>query len=387
MQKENVPSSTKIPGLDLLRTLAILLVFFWHFQKNDGELTWLNWISRYGWSGVDLFFVLSGYLIAGQMLKPLRAGMQPDFKVFYFRRALRILPAYLAVVGLYFSIPDWNESTGLPPVWKFLTFTQNFDLDRTIAGGFSHAWSLCVEEHFYLLFPLLVFLGWKIKERISPVSFAIIIPLGVFLSGLMLRATLWSSCIAPIFFDPLRKDLGRIYDKVIYYPSYNRLDGLLAGVIIAMLFTFRPKLKQRLEALPNAPLVLGVFVIGLACVVTCDRTSLLAAVLGFPLFALGYGGLVASAALPGSWLNRIHVRGSTLMATLAYSFYLTHKELIHLFRPLLQRSSLFKNEAVMALATFSISLAGAFLLYVAVEKPFLRLRDRWLRPFTTCERA
>ena len=118
MQKGNPTHSIRIPGLDLLRAFAILLVFCWHYQVNGG-VSWLSWISPYGWTGVDLFFVLSGFLIVNQLFKPLQSGGLPSLKTFYIKRSFRILPAYLMIVGLYFLVPSWNDGHGLSPLWKF----------------------------------------------------------------------------------------------------------------------------------------------------------------------------------------------------------------------------------------------------------------------------
>jgi peptidoglycan/LPS O-acetylase OafA/YrhL len=103
--------------------------------------------------GVDLFFVLSGYLIGSQLLKPFRSGEHPRLWDFYRRRLYRILPAYLAVLALYFLVPVWREQDGISPLWQFLTFTENFFVDYAKNEAFSHVWSLCVEEHFYCCCP------------------------------------------------------------------------------------------------------------------------------------------------------------------------------------------------------------------------------------------
>ena len=127
---------------------------------------------------------------------------------------------------------------------EILTFTQNFGLDRTRAGGFSHAWSLCVEEHFYLVLPSLVFLACLARSWISSKYIAFALPISVFILGMVLRTILWLNFVAPAFADPDFKSLGSLFDRVIYYPSYNRLDGLLVGVVIALLFTFKPAINR-----------------------------------------------------------------------------------------------------------------------------------------------
>jgi len=153
-------SAPRSHGLDTLRSLAIISVIVFHLHGFHGlgrTAPILDIAAQMGWMGVDLFFVLSGFLIGQQVLKPYLLGQRFYLVEFYRRRIYRILPAYLVVLALYFLVPGWRESPRLPALWKFLTFTMNFGIsfDR---HGFSHAWSLCVEEHFYLLLPLMVIL-------------------------------------------------------------------------------------------------------------------------------------------------------------------------------------------------------------------------------------
>ena len=145
----------KFYGLDHLRALAIMLVFFFHyFILSGGKPNWLPDYAKFGWTGVDLFFVLSGFLISSQLFLKIKQEKKISYKEFFLKRFFRIIPAYLVVVGIYFIVPLFREKESLPPIWKFLTFTQNFGTNLKDFGTFSHAWSLCVEEHFYFLLPI-----------------------------------------------------------------------------------------------------------------------------------------------------------------------------------------------------------------------------------------
>ena len=95
------------PGLDLLRALAIIIVIIYHAGIMGFPLP--GRVHRFGWIGVDLFFVLSGYLIGGQLLAPLARDQRINFRRFFARRALRILPAYLVVLAIYVFLPSWRE--------------------------------------------------------------------------------------------------------------------------------------------------------------------------------------------------------------------------------------------------------------------------------------
>jgi len=144
----------RLPGLDLLRAIAIGWVMLFHSFIVGGLGPDFTWLSRFGWAGVDIFFVLSGYLIGMQVLRQLQQHAGLSFGGFYARRAWRILPAFAVVLALYLCFPALREAPGLQPSWQFATFTMNVLIDYERNQAFSHAWSLCVEEHFYLVFPL-----------------------------------------------------------------------------------------------------------------------------------------------------------------------------------------------------------------------------------------
>ena len=153
----NPPIQKKLYGLDNLRAVAIAFVFIYHYAGlSNGAPKWLGFITKFGWTGVDLFFVLSGFLISSQLFAQIKKGQTISFKQFFLKRFFRIVPAFLFILVLYFIFPFFRERESLPPLWKFLTFTQNFGLNLKDFGTFSHAWSLCVEEHFYLFFDYLV---------------------------------------------------------------------------------------------------------------------------------------------------------------------------------------------------------------------------------------
>src|ERR1700712_4267348 len=147
----------KLLGLDHLRAFAITYVVFFHY-KFFGHPAWVNKIGSFGWSGVDLFFVLSGFLISGQLFATIARGNKIWLTEFFIKRFFRIIPPFLVVVILYAAWPALREWGHLSPIWKYLTFTLNFGFDLRKYGTFSHVWSLCVEEQFYLVLPLMFLL-------------------------------------------------------------------------------------------------------------------------------------------------------------------------------------------------------------------------------------
>lgn len=125
-------------GLDTLRSLAILSVILFHAHSFHGDKTFPEFLvpaSRFFWMGVDLFFVLSGYLIATQFFRPYLAGRTPGLWAFYRNRLFRVIPAYAVVLILYLILPVWREDTNLPPLWQMLTFTQNLIIYRDLEAG------------------------------------------------------------------------------------------------------------------------------------------------------------------------------------------------------------------------------------------------------------
>jgi hypothetical protein len=220
------------PGLDLLRALAIIVVVIYHAALFGFRLP--GRVDRFGWIGVDLFFVLSGYLIGGQLLAPLARDQSIKLGRFFARRALRIMPAYLVVLAIYFLLPSWREYPEMSqPLWKFLLSVQNIGLHGGTA--FSHAWSLAVEDQFYLCLPFILLLANRWPRAV------LLIPCVIVFGGIFLRTFLaWQNPAA---------DFGvsfRAFQAWIYYPTWTRLDPLVFGVGLAAIEKFRPTWWERL---------------------------------------------------------------------------------------------------------------------------------------------
>lgn len=377
-------SAPRVAGLDLMRGIAILWVMLFHFRFMITLPHLFYWPARYGWMGVDLFFVLSGYLIGSQLMRPYLRGGTPSLGGFYFRRAFRILPAYLTVLALYFSIPGFREAPSLSPAWQFLTFTENFRIDYAVDQAFSHVWSLCVEEHFYLVLPLLVLVLMG-KPRFGKV---VVLILSILACGVAIRTYIYLHQLKPLLLAGDNSFYLRYIER-IYYPTYTRLDSLLAGVVLACIKTFRPLWWEKMMFRGYLLCLSGLICCAWALWLFRDRFSFSATLGGFPLMSLGLGLLVAFSispqvlgwlrtVLPHPWgdkIRAISAQSFSVMATLAYSLYLTHKAIGHLCSVHLSQYMQSGGWPAFAIA-FSASIVTAALLYLAVERPFLRLRER-----------
>lgn len=363
-------ASTRLHGLDTLRALAIFVVMLYHLYIQGLLPSPIGSIAKMGWIGVDLFFVLSGFLIGSQLLKPYLTGRNPSLKDFYTRRVYRILPAFFVVFLLYLFVPLWREAPGPYAGWQYPSFTWNLLLLGYPANrAFSHVWSLCVEEHFYLLFPLLLLL---LMRRPSVLKTACVFGF-IVLGGVALRAWLLHSVILPA-----GAQQGIMMMKYVYYPTYSRLDGLVVGVSLAAVRTFKLHWWSRLTrhggllALLGSACVLGA--LWLCAFEFPDPSLPLSILFTFPALSCGFGLLVASAVCERGVL-RTRVPGASTLATLAFSLYLTHKSVahaVHRLLPVLTAHTGWKSSAIYAVACLGV----ASLLYLTVERPFIALRVR-----------
>ena len=351
-----------------MRALAIVLVFLFHyFIISGGQPDWLPDLAKFGWTGVDLFFVLSGFLISSQLFAQVKQRQNISFRTFFLKRFFRIVPAFLVTVGLYFCFPFFREKESLPPLWKFLTFTQNFGLNLKDFGTFSHAWSLCVEEHFYLFLPftLIVLQYTKLIKK----SYWLLAAL--FLFGLAIRIYSYNRFYIP----KIEESNSWLYwYKYVYYPTYNRLDGLLVGVSMAAIYQFMPAGWSKISKYGNLFIVLSLVVLTGGYFLCYNQMTFNASVFGFPLIAIGYGFMLIGAVSPTGFLFQWNSKITTLIATLSYATYLTHKGVIHMTHQLLSDFKIDSN--LMLLICVGTSICFAYLLHLTIEKPFMKLRNR-----------
>jgi peptidoglycan/LPS O-acetylase OafA/YrhL len=367
------PAKSRNPGLDTLRACAIALVFMTHYDSFVSERPVFGWVGEIGWMGVDLFFVLSGYLIANQLFAGMARGQVLSMPRFYARRAFRTLPVFWLVLAAFALFPAAMGGRPPPPWWRFLTFTQNIGLQPGTA--FSHAWSLCVEEQFYLVLPAVLALGaWFARVRVTLTRTHGWALMGALVTlGVAARCLLWPAYARP---TP-----DHSYTTWIYYNTLCRFDEFIPGVAIAMLRNFHRPTWERLMA--RGSLLSAIGLAAVAAMLALEHLdyyidgqgwTFLMTAFGYSLNAWAFALLTAAALSPGARVMRWRIPGASQLALWSYSIYLSHKPLAmfiaHQLKPLGVPDS--ARLAIVALAC--VAVGG--LMYHLVEAPFMALRDR-----------
>jgi peptidoglycan/LPS O-acetylase OafA/YrhL len=335
----------KIPQLDAVRGLAVLLVLL-HNTDIYPSLH-LQIISGNGWMGVDLFFVLSGFLITSILLDTKQSGGY--FRNFYARRCLRIWPLYYSVlIFMFVIVPILRPAeahavfdTRSSPRWAYPFFLQNFlvPIPSMATGPLGVTWSLAVEEQFYLFWPLAV----------------------RFCSGRQLR----NIAIAVICFSPALRFYLSLHHVDIYSNPFCRWDGLMAGALLALLLrsvsvfpaTFLP--QAWITFFVSAPLAL-IFEAFRARWIVFSLTAV--ASVSFVYLAL---------CSRQRWLQSLLTnRFLVYTGTISYGIYLLQKiplDAVKTFH--------LENHQLLAMpATTAATYAMASLSWNLLEKPFLKLK-------------
>jgi peptidoglycan/LPS O-acetylase OafA/YrhL len=372
------PSTRKsrIPVLDGLRGIAIILVLIWHYfccQVNPrNALLYAGYkIFEWSWSGVDLFFVLSGFLIGGIILDQRNsANLLP---VFYWRRALRILPLYFVCVGLFFLIKNcgsypinpfkvpwlFDNSTA---AWPYPFFMQNFVMALNNSFGarwLSVTWSVAVEEQFYLLLPFVI-----LRCPINHLSKLLI---GLAAITPVLR----------ILISVIRRNTFPCYVLLI-----SRADPLLMGVLLAFIVRQPHGLTAKSQAKLWVAFVLLAGVTGLLSFYSGNLISLNMVAVGYYIIALLFTCLLALTLISKGTLLEKVLSNKVLMVTgrISYCIYLIHIPVLGLIHSYVLHSPPHIDSLASAAVTIFallITVTIALLSWHFFELPLLNLAHRW----------
>jgi peptidoglycan/LPS O-acetylase OafA/YrhL len=388
---EDPARSFHFRSFDGVRGIAILMVIAYHAVATtsypDVTLGWLRpWLMA-GWTGVDLFFGLSGFLITSLLVREegraVRAGQPPRFSLgrFYLRRVFRILPAFYAVFALetcllsrYPFVPSAGLSEiqhaplGLVPYgtfWAnyFMAYGARWTGHAVLfpRGAYTVYWSLCVEEHFYLLWPIFLFAVKRTRARVA-VSLAV--------------------CLTLPVLRHLAMALGWDHPLAVHFASHYRLDSILWGGLAALLanrIAWRDSTRRLLLG-AGGSLVALLVVTATMSVSPIGRPIGFSA--GFSLLSLTTATLLLELTRrPDTWLCRVlEFRPLVAVGRVSYGMYLLHLPMMDLAMLLLfavPRRPTLPNLGMAIVLFWLATFAAAQILYQLVEKRFLALKDRY----------
>jgi len=362
----------RLNGLDTLRATAILLVLMYHYAVVVSHQPTFGFLTTIGWTGVDLFFVLSGYLIGNQIMSSLARGRAFSLKTFFGRRLLRTLPNYYVILVAYLLFPAALGGTDTASVWRFLIFTQNIGLHY--GETFTHSWSLCIEEQFYVVLPLAAVLISALPKSVRWGWLALATAI---IAGMAVRGEAWLEHGRNLM------DSSDFAARV-YYSSFARFDELLPGVAIAMLKNFHGGLNAKITRRGNLLLACGVLMFAAIAYVFTNYQeidgygySFSVMTFGFPMLAGSFAILTLSALSANSLLNRVRIPGAEKLALWSYAVYLAHKPLFKVLMAPLASWDIDVNAPLGITLIMAFSLFGGWLLYRLVETPFMALRAKW----------
>jgi len=362
----------RIPELDGIRGIAILIVMCFHIPPHaelffDAPLAKFFYsISQMGWAGVDMFFVLSGYLITNILLE--KKGQEHYFRNFHMRRVLRIFPVYyLSLTIIFFGGFYDTSNTGgnvLSLGLWFYSYLQNWLFASGSGTGLylGHFWSLAIEEQFYLVWPLVVyFADRKLLTKIGSISVVGALLLRIYLIFLL--------------------DRPDIVNTFPYFSTVTRVDSLLIGALIAIGFQ---SVEYKRQLVKDAPKVLGLSLLIVAACILVQPDS--------PLFnngAMMTVGLSGLALMTGALIIVLLTRDEanfgrrffrhptlTFLGKYSYALYVFHWPITSLFIEyyIQQGYQGFVPWLLFILGCFSISLILALLSWNLMEKPILSLK-------------
>lgn len=341
--------------LDFLRGIAILLACGWHFNGRDTGVVVIDLLQMpgraLGWAGVDLFFVLSGFLVGGLVLGEYHKTGTFKPRRFLVRRAFKIWPVLYLYIALLVITGRYAPGQVVP---QTLFHVQNYFLTPL-----NHLWSLAVEEHFYLTFAVLFLaLARSASRRIELLPY--------FLAGLMVLA-------------PLLRILGAlagVEPHTLQIQTQFRIDALACGVMLAYLKVFRASAFNTLAVRKTA---LGIASIaGVAALLALRGDPVLIATAGYSIaYLTGAAFLLFVDRLPIVVNRNRAARAIAWIGTYSYAMYVFQFVFFRAAESVWKR---FSPDAIPALLDIAIRYVGALTVAIVVtkllERPMLALRDR-----------
>jgi peptidoglycan/LPS O-acetylase OafA/YrhL len=348
-------------SLDLLRTLAVLLVLGHHLWPAPPDWTMPSRLAfdlwhRGGWVGVDLFFVLSGFLVSGLLFSEYRRSGRTSPWRFYIRRGFKIYPAFFVFLAVSVAVLAWS-GLGRRQVLAEMFFVQNY-----LPGLWIHTWSLAVEEHFYLALPLVLMV--LVRPGVKGIPFA--------------RLPLFVGCICLAVLGLRIWQAGQVSysNRACLFPTHLRMDSLWFGVVIAYFWHFYPvRFRAVLHPWRRWLVAVGVLLLAPAFFFPVATTPFLYTA-GLTFFYLGAGALLVGVLLCAVPVNAV-TRFLGFLGARSYSIYLWHLPVIVWGVPFLEKVIGARCPFGVRVSLYLVgSLACGVVMAKLVENPALALRDR-----------
>jgi peptidoglycan/LPS O-acetylase OafA/YrhL len=362
------------PQLDGVRTLAFFLVFLSHVGPVQvGSTTLYSHFVSWGWSGVDLFFCLSGFLITSLLLREREQFNAISLNHFLMRRVLRIWPLHFTAIVLGFLVfpllgvfgdrlfgPDWNRMVAIH-LLPFSLFLGNFSMAMRmeyIAPIVATLWSVCVEEQFYLVWGSCFRLSKQLKSLLWLLLAALCV-------GILLRSVVY--CWSANYLH-------------YYYNTLTRLDSIVLGCLLAFAWAYLPALKRY----ASASFALSLLIWGyLLCFMPKIYENHPMGVLTLFLVGLSWA-LFLFAVVEWPVLQRLFSLGPIAsFGRLTYGMYIFHYVGISIGAKV--ATLLAGGEAsllfwwIKLLASLGATWAAAVISWKFIEQPFLALKQRFAR--------
>ncbi len=348
-------------SLDLLRFVAIFVVLFHHLhlEENAEHGLLLQGLIRGGWVGVDLFFVLSGFLIGGLLFSELQETGEIRFARFFTRRAFKILPSAYAL--LFVTVLNYLRIGQLTPDLRIRAIHDLFFIQNYLGPLNSLTWSLAVEEHFYLLLPLTLFLLMKLQSKKIGRGMDEIPRLCVILVIVTLAIRTYNALTTPF----------NIY--VHYFPTHIRLDSLMFGVLLAFWYSYQNPRMVALGKKYRYPF-LGIAILLYAPPFIVNRENLYHTTVGYLVYSCG--AMMAICALATMEIKSKILNGLAVIGRFSYSIYIWHsfvrEALVNIFRRFPDN-----DFWLQTLCYILGSIGFGILMGKVIEIPFIKLRERF----------
>jgi peptidoglycan/LPS O-acetylase OafA/YrhL len=360
----------RIPALDGVRGVAAATVFVYHYgggaQSSFLPLRWFGEGLKFGWVGVSLFFVLSGFLISGILWDSM--GRPSWWQTFYVRRSLRIFPLYYLALLLAVAIALLAGQVNVQSsVWPYALYLQNIPSLGNHLHGFDkshldHFWTLAVEEQFYLVWPFLLLV--LRRDRVNAMRFCTTL----WLLSFIFRLGVYGFSLSPDW-------AGRFL--------LGRTGELSAGAFLALSLRGSPEERRRLmRQVPR--LLWGALAALVVLLVWSHEPSLETfsnATFGLAVLSIFFGCLIAYSTTPGPAQSFFELPALRWLGKISYGIYVYHVFFRWQFEwcaaRLAPHAGRTASLALVALVAAVGTLAVATLSFYAFEQPFLSLRDRF----------